>query len=124
MIKNFKGFTKLNEQDEDTPFRLYGTGETAEAKLIEDLKGLIDFIKKANPTNAENYSQIKGEIRDRTVSITRHPSFADFKHGFDWQDSVIKLDDWRVELKDVALLLHQKAEKKGLGGISPHLDNE
>jgi hypothetical protein len=114
MIKDFKKFTKLNEDDEEAPFRLYGTGKTAEAALIEELKDLVDFINRANPIDQEDYNNIKEDIKLKTSKIKGNKSFLDFKDGFDWQDSVIKLSDWQDDLKLAVTTMNKKATKKGL----------
>jgi hypothetical protein len=114
-IKGFKGFSKINEQEEeDRPFRLYGEGDTPEAELIAMLKDLIVMINKANPTDQENYDEIKDSIRDTTSSIKRHRSFGELKDGIPWQDGFIKLSDWSSELKEAVLNMNRKATKKGL----------
>lgn len=114
IIKDYKGFTKVNENDDDKPFRLYGTGATPEAELIELVKSLITDIKKSNPKDQESYNIIKDNIRNKSSLIKRHPKLEDFKHGFQWQDTFIKLSDWQGELKSAVLELNKKAQKNGL----------
>lgn len=114
LLRNYKDFYKVNENEEDKPFRLYGEGSTPEAQLIDLLKSLIEYIKKADPRDQESYDLIKKDISDRKNDITNHPSFSDFKHGFNWQDSVIKLSDWNVDLKKAISSLYSKAEKREL----------
>jgi hypothetical protein len=114
-IMNFKEFYKINENDEDDkPFRLYGTGSTPEAELIDSLKSLIADIKKANPSDQESYDNIKADIRAKSTAIKSHRSYPELKHGIPWQDGFIKLSDWAIELKDAVNTLSQKASRKGL----------
>jgi len=114
-IKDFKGFRRVNEREEDEkPFRLYGEGSTPEAQLINYLKRLVEDIKKANPTDQAHYDSIKSDIRSKTSAIKRHRSYADLKYGIPWQDGFIKLSDWSTELKSAVTTLATKASKKGL----------
>jgi hypothetical protein len=113
-IKDFKEFRKLNENDEELPFRLYGAGSTPEAELIDSLKALVADIKKANPSDQADYDAIKSDIRSKTAAIKGHKSYPELKEGIPWQDGFIKLSDWAVDLKDAVKTLASKANKKGL----------
>ena len=113
-IKDFREFRRLNENDEELPFRLYGEGSTPEAELIDSLKSLIEDIKKANPTDQLAYDDIKADIRSKTAAIKSHKSYPELKHGIPWQDGFIKLSDWAVDLKTAVNTLSSKANKKGL----------
>jgi hypothetical protein len=113
-LKDFNQFNKINEQDEDKPFRLYGEGDTPEAELIAMLKDLIDMINKSNPMDQEGYDGIKEEIREMTSTIKRHRSFGELKDGIPWQDGFIKLSDWSYELKEAVRNMSRKAAKKRL----------
>jgi hypothetical protein len=113
-IKDYKGFSKINEDDDDKPFRLYGEGTTPEAELIEMLKALVDTINKVNLTDQEAYDNFKEGIRTETMDIKRHRSFGELKDGIPWQDGFIKLSDWSAEIKEAVLNMNRKATKKGL----------
>ena len=113
-IKDYKTFYKVSEQEEEKPFRLYGEGGTDEADLINQLKRLIKDINSANPKDQESYDLIKEDIKSKTLAIKRHKNFEDFKKGFNWQDTFIKLSDWESELKNAVYNMASKAAKRGL----------
>jgi len=114
VIRGFKEFNKVNENDDDRPFRLYGEGNTPEAELIAMLKDLISMINSANPVDQESYDVIKEDIRNATSDIKSHSGFEELKNGIPWQDGFIKLSDWSSELKEAVMVMNKKASKKGL----------
>lgn len=112
VLHSFNNFNKVNEND--TPFRLYGDGSNSESELISLLKSLIDDINKYNPIDQEDFNKIKDEISNKKEEIISHPKFNEFKDGFEWQDSTIKLSDWKQELETAVDSMYSKAVKRGL----------
>jgi len=112
-IKKFKNFSRINENDQDLPPRLYGQGSTPGAELIEMINHLIDDIRKSNPTDQESYEQIKSDIKSKTDMVRRHQSYGELRNGIHWQDEVIKLIDFSNDIREAVSELTNKANKKG-----------
>lgn len=115
LVKGFKQFNKINEQEDmEEPFRLYGRGSNSKQKLIKELKGLINTIDRLNPKSLEEFESMKLEIKDRANAIKNHPDYLEFKEtGFEFQDQIISMSDWKDDFDKAVIKFYQKASKKG-----------
>jgi hypothetical protein len=115
-LKGFKTFNKINENEEmEEPFRLYGRGLNSKQELIKELKSFIEMIYKMRPETAEDFEQMKSDIKSKSDEIKNHPDYLEFKNeGFEFQDQVIKMSDWKDDFDKAVMAFYQKASKKGL----------
>ena len=114
-MNGFKAYSKLNENEEEEPFRLYGRGTNSKQELIKQLKDLIAMINRMNPITEDDFEQAKFEIKDASDAVKTHPDYNEFKtEGFEWQDQTIKMSDWKEEFDRAIANLYQKVSKRGL----------